>query len=73
MIRKVIVPVDSILAMVKDYTKGEGSIPADAVPVSLQINTKEKGMFGLMVQSEEFRDDEPVRVEFNIKRVFGVI
>lgn len=72
MTRKIIIPVDSILEMMKSYTRGEGSIPTNAVPVSLQINTKEKGMFGLMVQSPEFKDDTPVRVEFSIKRVFAV-
>lgn len=71
--RKILIPVDSILALMKDYTKGEGSIPADAMPISLQINTAEKGMFGLVVESPEFTDDTPVRVEFDIKRIYGVV
>ena len=70
--RKILIPVDSILAMMKDYTKGEGSIPMDAVPVSLQVNLADKGMFGLVVASPEFKDDSPIRVEFDIRRVYGV-
>jgi len=71
--RKILIPVDSILAMMKDYTKGEGSIPWDAQPISLQVNPTQSGMFGLVVESPEFKDDVPLRVEFDIKRVFGVV
>lgn len=71
--RRILISVDNILAMMKDYTKGEGSIPENAVPVSLQVNPAEKGMFGLMVESPDFKDDTPVRVEFDIKRVYGIV
>lgn len=71
--RRILISVDNILAMMKDYTKGEGSIPENAVPVSLQVNPTEKGMFGLMVESPDFKDDAPVRVEFDIKRVYGLV
>ena len=71
--RRIIINIDSILNMFKDYTKGEGSIPFDAVPMSLQVNTADSGMFGLMVESPEFTDDTPLRVEFDIKRVYGVV
>lgn len=70
--RKVVVPVDTLLAIVKDYTRATHDIPDDAVPVSLQIKPTEKGMFGLMVQSEYFKDDTPIRVNFDIKRVHTV-
>jgi hypothetical protein len=68
--RKVVVPVDTLLAIIKDYTRSTHDIPDDAVPVSLQIKPSEKGMFGLMIQSENFKDDAPIRVNFDIKRVY---
>lgn len=73
MTRKIMIPVDSILALMKDYTKGEGSIPDNAVPISLQVKPSEKGMFGVVVESPDFKDDTPLRVEFDIKRVYGVM
>jgi hypothetical protein len=70
--RKIILPVDALLEIVKDYTRETHDLPYDTVPVSLQIKPTEKGMFGLMVQSEQFKDDTPIRVNFDIKKVFTV-
>lgn len=70
--RTIVLPVDALLAIVKDYTKESHDIPADAKPVSLQIKPTEQGMFGLMVESPGFKDDSPIRVAFDIKRVFSV-
>lgn len=72
LIRKIILPVDALLEIVKDYTRETHDIPDDAVPVSLQIKPSEKGMFGLMVQSDGFKDDSPIRVNFDLKRVYSV-
>ena len=69
--RKVVIPVDTLLSIIKDYRRESGEIPEDAVPVSLQIKPTEQGMFGLMVQSEEFRDDRPIRIAFDIKRIYS--
>lgn len=71
MTRRIIVPVDDLLRMLVDYTKGEGSIPYDAVPISLQVNPTQQGMFGLVVESAEFKDDTPIPVHFDIKRVYS--
>lgn len=68
--RKIAIPIDSVLNLFKDYTAGDGSIPADAVPISLQINPAERGMFAVMVESASFRDDTPIRLSFDVKRVF---
>lgn len=68
--RKVVIPVDTLLNLIKDYTRERHDIPDDTVPVSLQIKPSEKGMFGLMVQSAHFMDDSPIRVNFDIKKVF---
>lgn len=57
------------MAMLKDYTE---DIPGDAVPLSLQVNTAERGMFAIVADSETWKDDTPLRVNFDIKRVFSV-
>jgi hypothetical protein len=71
--RKIIIPIDAVMAILKDYTKGTGDVPQDAVPLSLMVNTAERGMFGIMAESAEWKDDTPVRVVFDIKRVYGVV
>ena len=70
--RKVVCPVDTLLALIKDYTRSSHDIPDDTVPVSLQIKPSEKGLFGLIVQSAHFTDDSPIKVHFEIKRVHSI-
>jgi hypothetical protein len=70
--RKIIIPIDAIMEMFKDYCKDTNDIPADAVPLSLQIKPNERGMFAILAESEQWKDDTPVRVNFDIKRVFSV-
>ena len=70
--RKVVIPVDTLLSIIKDYRRESGEIPEDAIPVSLQIKPTEQGLFGLMVQSPSFTDDRPVRIVFDIKRTHAV-
>lgn len=70
--RTIAIPIDSILELMKDYTAGEGSIPADAKAVSLMVNPAQRGMFAIVLASEEFKDDTPIRVEFDIKRTYTV-
>jgi len=69
--RRIICPVDDLLRMLVDYTKGEGSIPADAVPVALQVKPGELGMFGLIIQSDQLKTDTPIRVDFDIRRIYS--
>ena len=70
--RTIVLPVDTLLSIISDYTRQTHDLPPDTVPVSLQIKPSEQGMFGLMVQSESFIDDRPIRVTFDIKRVHAV-
>lgn len=70
--RRIIIPIDSILAMFRDYTKDTGDIPSDAVPLSLQVKPTEQGMFAILAESPTWKDDTPIRVNFDIKRVFSV-
>lgn len=70
--RKIIIPIDAIMAIFRDYTKDTGDIPTDAMPVGLQVNTSEKGMFAILAESQEWKDDTPLRINFDIRRVFSV-
>lgn len=70
--RTIVLPVDALLGIVKDYTRETHDIPNNTQPISLQIKPSEQGMFGLMVESDQFKDDSPIRVSFDIKRVFTV-
>jgi hypothetical protein len=42
------------------------------MPVGLQVNTSQQGMFAIMAESPSWKDDTPIRVNFDIKRVFSV-
>jgi len=70
--RRIIIPIDTIMELLKDYTRQEGSIPADAMPVSLLVKPSERGMFAIMAESSSWKDDTPVRVTFDIQRVVTV-
>lgn len=70
--RKIIVPIDAILSIIKDYTRADGSIPEDAVPLSLMVRPTEQGMFAIRAESPTWTDSAPVRVEFDIRRIHTV-
>lgn len=72
MTRRILIPIDSIMELFKDYASANQDIPADAKPISLMVNTNEKGMFGIMAESPSWTDDNPIRIDFDIKRVYGV-
>ena len=72
MTRKIIIPIDAIMNMFRDYTKDTGDIPDDAMPLSLQIKPTEKGMFAILAESPNWKDDTPIRINFDIKRVYSV-
>lgn len=72
-LRKIIIPVDSVLELFKSYTFASQDIPLDTVPVSLMVKPAEKGLFGIMTESREWKAGElPMHIEFDIRRVFGV-
>lgn len=70
--RKIFIPIESIMALFVDYTKGTNDVPDDAKPLSLMINRNERGMFAIMADSPQWTDDTPIRINFDIKRVFSV-
>lgn len=72
MTRRILIPIDSVMELFKDYASANNDIPPDTKPLSLMVNTAEKGMFAIRAESPTWKDDSPMRVDFDIKRVFGV-
>ena len=68
--RLVIITIDTMLAIIKDYAGG--AIPADATAVSLRVNPQEKGKFMLVIDSPSIpAGTAPMMLHFDIKRYFS--
>lgn len=70
--RPIITTIDTILAVLKDYTAGQ--IPTDGQAVGLKFKPTEQGKLGIEVFSENWPDpgDGPIEVKFEMKRMYGV-
>jgi hypothetical protein len=72
--RKIIIPIDSILEMMKSYTAENHEIPTDARPTALLVRPQEPGKFAIMITSPELkRDMPPLQIHFDIRRIYGTI
>lgn len=72
-LRKIIIPVDSVLEMFKSYTAENHEIPTDALPVTLLVKPTEMGKFAIVASSPEWSHGEPpISIHFDIKRNFLV-
>lgn len=70
--RMVIVTVDTLVEILKDYL-GEEEMPGDARVETLLVKPNEKGKFAIRVASERFEQDQAAMVvDFDIKRVYSV-
>lgn len=70
--RDVVVTIESVVALFRDYL-GDEQIPADARPTRLMYNKNERNKLGVMVESDEWREGmAPLTVKFDIKRVYTV-
>lgn len=70
--RMVIVTLDTIAELIKDYV-GESNIPADARAYRLLTNPQERGKLAIDLTSLSIpRDAKDMFVNFDIKRVFSV-
>jgi len=69
--RPLITTIDSIVAMLSDYTAGQ--IPRDARAVTLRINPHERGLLGIVVDSDNWQEPGTgaVNVKFEIRRVYS--
>lgn len=70
--RMVILPIDTICNLFKDYC-GELGFPKDAKPVKFLFKPTEMGKLAIVVESEEFTGPQnPEVVKFDIRRYYGV-
>lgn len=73
-VRKVIVPIDSVLELFKSYTAENHEIPWDAKPVSLMVRPAERGRFAIVADSPEWSAGLPsLTINFDLRRVFGTV
>jgi hypothetical protein len=71
MIRRILIPIDSVMELFKDYASANNDIPRDTVPLTLMVNPAERGMFAIRAESPSWTNDAPMRIDFDIKRVFS--
>ncbi len=70
--RMVILPIDTINALFKDYC-GQLGYPKDALAVRLQYKPTEMGKLALVIESDEFTGPQtPEQIKFDIRRFYGV-
>ena len=69
--RDLIIDINTIVALFKDYCSEE-DVPADAKPLKIRFNHAERKV-EVLVESEAWEKDQPpIEVVFDIRRVFGV-
>ena len=70
--RRILVDIDAILNLFKDYTADSNDIPMDSMPVKFMFNPNEKGKLGIVIDSPHLKEGPPIPITFHLKRVFGV-
>lgn len=70
--RGVILTIDTIAELFKDYIGGE-DVPEDAMAVKLMFKPTEQGKLALLMVSDSFpADAAPLQATFNLKRLYSV-
>jgi hypothetical protein len=73
-LRRIIIPIDSVLDLFKSYTSENHDIPTDALPVTLMVKQSEQGKFAIIAESPEWtRDSAPLNINFDIRRMIGAL
>ncbi len=69
--RRVIVDIDAIINLFKDYC-GSEDIPPDTMPVKLMIRPTEMGKIGILAESAQWPIGlPPLDVKFQLKRIYS--
>jgi len=72
-IRTIVITIDALMDLLKDYTADLQDIPADAKAVKLMIKPTEQGKFGIVAESDSWVAGlDPLQISFDIKRIHGV-
>lgn len=70
--RMVIVTVDTLVEVLKDYL-GEENVPRDAQVVRMLVKPAEQGKFAIVIDSPSIPYDAPaVTADFQVKRFYSV-
>ncbi len=70
--RMVVLPIDTIVALFKDYC-GQLGFPKDAMPVKFLCKPTERGKLAIVVESDEFTGNQASeQIKFDIRRFYGV-
>jgi len=70
MYRRIILRVDDILNLFKDYCTEE-DIPADARPVAFSIHPTTKQL-SLLIESPNIQGEAEMEVRFDLRRTYGL-
>lgn len=69
--RRVLVTIDTLTDMLKDYLSAE-DMPVDAMPIKMMVNPTENGKIAILMTSNDFPEAAPnYSVRFDIKKVYG--
>lgn len=70
--RRIILTIDSIMALLKDYCSTE-DVPPNSMPVKLMVNPKEQNKLAIYAQALEWQEGlPPLQVHFDVRRVYSV-
>lgn len=72
--RYLVLTIDTIGDLFKDYIANEEDLPWDAAPIKMMFNPNEQGKIAIEFQSEYFKPNSPpLAVNFQIKRIYSAI
>jgi hypothetical protein len=71
--RYIILTIDTITELIKDYV-GLDELPADARAISIQMRPTDGGKLAIdMISDTWTQEQDPIDVNFKIKRMYGVL
>lgn len=72
-VRTVIISIDALVELLRDYTSNLHDIPEDAKAVKLYLNKAEANKIAIEVDSDQWAHGmAPLVLHFDIKRLHGV-
>lgn len=70
--RYLLVTIDTISEILKDYIANEQDLPADATPIAMQVHPTSKKLAITFASPSLKENSLPLNVNFDIKRVYSV-
>ena len=70
--RFVVLRIDDIYRMLKDYAGEALNLPDDAQPVKFRVNRAANGRLEIMLEAESWGEDQPAEeIKFDLRRVWS--